>query len=405
MENHRFLFGCLSLSEKRKRTFEYEDEGIGHRRPKRICLTKSYELNVGLQNIGEKIHLERPNKRQKMDAGDSPLPRDNGIEVDKNVEEIAHNLPRDEKNNHHRLTTHPEPNPVSVRDTNRFDTLPTGRIEKGQLTRQPDCGHSSLKKNLVVNSPDRGRIVDSKGPNVIVENVKDLNSLLDSKRKKFANFKIPRKVESHPSDSLTGSQLNVTYAPEVDETPTPKMPTKPEVTIKQAEDLIFGYISHLWTNSDEPNLETLTKRDKTNNRQHRTPPPEPNHQSVRNTNQFKTLPPSSLGKGHQTRQPNRGNRLKKKLVVNSSERGRIVDLSPGSKPNVTAENYKDVRSLLDSKRKELATFKISRKVESHPSGSLTGSQLNVTYAPEVDETPTPKKPKKKKVTQLSFHSG
>ncbi|EFX83035.1 hypothetical protein DAPPUDRAFT_101005 [Daphnia pulex] len=313
MENLCFLFGCLSLTEKRKRTFEYEDEGIGHRRPKRICLTKSSELNVGLQNIGEKIRLERPNKRPKMDAGDSPLPRDTGMEVDKNVEEIAHNLPRDEKNNRHRLTTHPEPNPLSVRNTNRFNTLPAGRIGKGQLTRQPDCGHSSLKKNLVVNSSDRGRIVDSKGPNVTVENVKDLNSLLDSKRKEFANFKIPRKVESHPSDSLTGSQLNVTYAPEVDETPTPKMPKKPEVTIKQAEDLIFGYsISHLWISNDERNLDTLIN--------------------------------------------------------------------------------------LDSKRKELATFKIPRKVESHPSGSLTGSQLNVTCAPEVDETPTPKMPKKKKVT-------
>jgi hypothetical protein len=69
------------------------------------------------------------------------------------------------------------------------------------------------------------------------------------------------------------------------------------------------------------------------------------------------LPTGSLGKGHhQTRQPDRGLRLKKNLVVNSSDRGRIVDLT-GSKRNVTykpkltcLEEVQDLRSFLDSRR-------------------------------------------------------
>jgi hypothetical protein len=189
-----FLFECLSLSEKQKRTLEYKDEIILHRRPKRLRLPKPYELNVvGLQNIGEKIRPERSNKRPKMDEGVSPLLRGNEMEVDEDVEEIGRNLPRDKSNNRHRrIATSPEPNQhLSVRNTNRFKTLPTGSNGKGHKTRQRNRGNRS-KKNLVVNSSDRGRIVDLTGskPNVTnkpkltyLEEVQDLKSLMDSRRK------------------------------------------------------------------------------------------------------------------------------------------------------------------------------------------------------------------------------
>ncbi|EFX66663.1 hypothetical protein DAPPUDRAFT_331799 [Daphnia pulex] len=181
----------MSYSEKRKRTCEYEDEDIRHRRPQRIRLAKtSSELNVvGLRNVGEKIRLERSNKLPKMDEGVSPLLRGNGMEVDEDVEEIARNLPRDKSNNRQRrIATNPEPNQhLSVRNTNRFKTLTTGKIGKGHQTRQPDRGNR-LKNLLVVNLSNRGRIVDLTGigskPNVTAGEGKDLRSLLDSKRKK-----------------------------------------------------------------------------------------------------------------------------------------------------------------------------------------------------------------------------
>ena len=186
-----FLFQCLSLSdsEKRKRTCEYEDEDIRHRRPKRIRLPKPSELNVvGLRNDGEKIRLKRSNKLPKMDEGVSPLLKGNGMEVDEDVEEIGRNLPRDKTNNRQRrIATNPEPNQhLSVRNTNRFKTLPTGKIGKGHQTRQPDRGNR-LKNLLVVNLSDRGRIVELTGigskPNVTAGEGGDLRSLLDLKRK------------------------------------------------------------------------------------------------------------------------------------------------------------------------------------------------------------------------------
>jgi hypothetical protein len=187
-----FLFQCLSLSdsEKRKRTCEYEDEDVRHRRPQRIRLVKtSAELNVvGLRNVGEKIRPERSNKLPKMDEGVSPLLKGNGMEVDEDVEEIGRNLPRDKSNNRQRrIATNPEPNQhLSVRNTNRFKTLPTGSNGKGHKTRQPDRGNR-LKNLLVVNSSDRGRIVELTGigskPNVTAGKGKDLRSLLDLKRK------------------------------------------------------------------------------------------------------------------------------------------------------------------------------------------------------------------------------
>ena len=187
-----FLFQCLSLSdsEKRKRTCEYEDEDIRHRKPQRIRLVKtSSELNVvGLRNVGEKIRLKRSNKLPKMDEGVSPLLKGNGMEVDEDVEEIGRNLPRDKTNNRQRrIATNPEPNQhLSVRNTNRFKTLPTGSNGKGHKTRQPDRGNR-LKNLLVVNSSDRGRIVELTGigstPNVTAGEGGDLRSLLDIKRK------------------------------------------------------------------------------------------------------------------------------------------------------------------------------------------------------------------------------
>jgi hypothetical protein len=191
MENLCFLLKCLSLSAKRKRTFEYENEGNIHRRPQRLRLAKSYELNgIGLQNIGEKIRLERSDGLPEMDAGVSPLLKvlkGNGMEVDEDVEVIGRNLPRDKTNNRHRRTTRPEPNHhLSVRNTNRFKTLPTGSLAKGhQQTRQPDRGRQ-LKKNLVVNSSDHGRIVNfmdrrlmGPKPNVTLEDIQDLITFLE----------------------------------------------------------------------------------------------------------------------------------------------------------------------------------------------------------------------------------
>jgi hypothetical protein len=154
----------------------------------------SSELDVvGLRNVGEKIRPERSNKLPKMDEGVSPLLKGNGMEVDEDVEEIGRNLPRDKTNNRQRrIATNPEPNQhLSVRNTNRFKTLPTGKIGKGHQTRQPDRGNR-LKNLLVVNSSDRGRIVDLTGskPNVTnkpkptyLEEVQDLKSLMDSRRK------------------------------------------------------------------------------------------------------------------------------------------------------------------------------------------------------------------------------
>jgi hypothetical protein len=211
----------LSLSEKRKRTLEYKDEEIFHRRPKKLRLTEtSSELDVvGLQNVGEKIRPERSNKLPKMDEGVSPLLTGNGMEVDEDVEEIGRNLPRDKSNNHHRrINTNPEPNQHlsfirsirSIRKTKKFKTkifqlfhfrtgfrnryravtalvpvressfpnesLPTDSHGKGHQTRQPDRGHF-LKKNLVVNSSDRGLFADfipGSKPNVTLEDIQDL---------------------------------------------------------------------------------------------------------------------------------------------------------------------------------------------------------------------------------------
>jgi hypothetical protein len=76
----------------------------------------------------------------------------------------------------------------------------------------------------------------------------------------------------------------------------------------------------------------------------------------------------------------------------------------GSKSNVTAEEGEDLRYLLDSKRKE--TVKRPRKVESHPSDSLTKLKVtfstpHITYA-EGDGMSNPKMIKKQKVTVEEF---
>jgi hypothetical protein len=86
-------------------------------------------------------------------------------------------------------------------------------------------------------------------------------------------------------------------------------------------------------------------RVKSNNRHHRMTHPEPTNQhlSVRNTNRLKSLQTGSIGKDPQTRQPDRRNISKKNLVVNSSDRGRIVDLA--SEPKVTPEELEKIEQL------------------------------------------------------------
>jgi hypothetical protein len=80
-------FSCLSLSEKRKRCWRYEDEDIRHRNPKRIRSMKSSESKVGLQiPVGEKSRVKGLDRRQRRlngEASVSPLLRDDRIEVEK----------------------------------------------------------------------------------------------------------------------------------------------------------------------------------------------------------------------------------------------------------------------------------------------------------------------------------
>ena len=79
-----FSFDCLSLSEKRKRCFQYEDEDNKHRNPKRIRLMKSSESKVGLQiPAGEKSRVKGLDRRPNGEASVSPLLRDDRIEVEK----------------------------------------------------------------------------------------------------------------------------------------------------------------------------------------------------------------------------------------------------------------------------------------------------------------------------------
>jgi hypothetical protein len=123
MDSLCFLFECLSLSEKRKRS-SYKDEDLFYNGPKRIrWITSLYELNaVGLQNrpIGEKIRPEKSNKNGKGHC---------------------------------------------------------------QQTRQLDGQPVSKKKSLVVNSSDRGQIVNlgSKPKVLTVEDVEHLVKCLNDR--------------------------------------------------------------------------------------------------------------------------------------------------------------------------------------------------------------------------------
>ena len=77
-------FSCLSLSEKRKRCWRYEDEDIRHRNPKRIRSMKSSESKVGLHiPVGEKSRVKGLDRRPNGEASVSPLLRDDRIEVEK----------------------------------------------------------------------------------------------------------------------------------------------------------------------------------------------------------------------------------------------------------------------------------------------------------------------------------
>ncbi|EFX68609.1 hypothetical protein DAPPUDRAFT_114422 [Daphnia pulex] len=127
MDSLCFFFECLSLSEKRKRS-SYKDEDLFYNGPKRIrWITSLYELNaVGQQNrpIGEKIRPEKSKKLPKMDAGVS------------------------------------------------------------QQTRQLDGQPVSKKKSLVVNSSDRGQIVNL-GPKPKVLTVEDVEHLVKCLNDRF----------------------------------------------------------------------------------------------------------------------------------------------------------------------------------------------------------------------------
>ena len=219
MESLSFLFGCLSLSEKGKRTFEYEDEGMRFRRTKSLCLAKSSESKIGLQNIRGKNRLERSDRLPKVDVGVSPLLKGNGMEVYKDVEANARNLPRDKSKKHQRRTTHPESNHASVQNSIRFKNLSTGKPGKGKQLRQPNRGN--CLKNLVATWSDLNRMVDLEGskpnvtvkpnvsqkpmknyqPNVIAGEVEDLRSLLDSRRSGFVKGSC--KTMSRRADSIT----------------------------------------------------------------------------------------------------------------------------------------------------------------------------------------------------------
>jgi hypothetical protein len=76
MESLCFTFEFLSFSGKRKRTFQYEDEGIRHRNSKRIRLMKFSDSGVGLQFSREKVPVERSDQPLKVDAGVSRLVKD-----------------------------------------------------------------------------------------------------------------------------------------------------------------------------------------------------------------------------------------------------------------------------------------------------------------------------------------
>jgi hypothetical protein len=197
MESLCFLFECLSLSEKRKRTFEYEDEGILHRSPKRLRLAKSSELNiVGLQSREETIRTKNSgNRPTKVDSGISPLLRGNAMEVEEDVTANVRNLPRNKSNNRQRLNNIHQLTPASVAiSKNRLkNNLSTGHPGKGQQqTHQPDRGINRLK-NLVPSK--HGRIVD-----------------------------------------LTGSKPNVTAVKISNVTPKPMMANKRNVNAEEAED-------------------------------------------------------------------------------------------------------------------------------------------------------------------------
>jgi hypothetical protein len=118
-----------------------------------------------------------------MDAGAvSPLLKGNVTEVDEDVKEIGRNLPSREKSKIHqrRITTNVRPtnNELSVRNTNRFKTLPTGSNIKGnKQTRQPDSQPILKKKKLVVKSSDRGRIVDLASQQKVTEQLEKIEQL------------------------------------------------------------------------------------------------------------------------------------------------------------------------------------------------------------------------------------
>lgn len=121
MEQLCAIFERLSLSEKRKRTLEYNDEETS---TKKLLHPTHVKTNVvGPPSIAQRVRMETAR-------------------------------------NHHQRCVATIPEPICEQfpaiNANRFNTLPNGRTGINPHTRQPG---NLLKNNLVVNSSDRGRIV------------------------------------------------------------------------------------------------------------------------------------------------------------------------------------------------------------------------------------------------------
>ena len=167
-----FSFGCLSLSEKRKRCFQYEDEDNKHRNPKRIRLMKSSESKVGLQiPAGEKSRvkgLDRRRRRPNGEASVSPLLRDDRIEVEK------------------KPNVSPGRKIVVGKRADRLDGIPKEDKHVSPLLRE-----------------NQGSLSNATKPNVIqsAEDTHDLRSVLNSNRRETVKRQL-----AETADPLTESK-------------------------------------------------------------------------------------------------------------------------------------------------------------------------------------------------------
>ena len=206
-------FSCLSLSEKRKRCWRYEDEDIRHRNPKRIRSMKSSETKVGLQiPVGEKSRVKGLDRRQRRlngEASVSPLLRDDRIEVEKKPNVIPgrkivvktpdrrlDRIPKEDgivspllRGSQESLSNATKPNVTqSVGDTRdlRFDQNSKPREA---VKRQPAESADPTKPNVTQSAGDR----------------QDLRSDQNSKP-----IEAVKRQRAEPADPLTESKLKLT---------------------------------------------------------------------------------------------------------------------------------------------------------------------------------------------------